>query len=159
MPNTWINGATSSPPSDHDRFANCRRPAPHLRRCRASGRQLYDERGGAAQAVVLPGRGAAVIAREAPQREAGQTRETALDRERATGLVDDAERLVEPDRDRRMTVGDQRVRDARLGFGQRVPPRILPGPARAERAPAPREAAVQVDAAGVLPRAGSLPVR
>ena len=65
---------------------------------------------------------------------------------------------MEPDRHGRAQARDQRVGDAGFGLGERPRPRVLLRAARAERLPAPREVAVEVDAVRVLAGACGLAV-
>src|SRR3954469_14694701 len=124
----------------------------------AARRQLDDERGGAAQQVVLPADGAAGVAREPSQREPAQAAEAPLDVGAPPGSVDEAERLVEPDRDAWTHALDQLYRRARLRLGGRARPAVLDIAAREEVPPAPREVAVEVDSAAVHARAGGVAV-
>ena len=80
--------------------------------------------------MVLPAHRAAGVAGEAFVGQARQAREAALDGDAPDGLVDHAQRLVQPDRDSRPDAADQAVRDSRLWLGQRARAGVLPGSGR-----------------------------
>ena len=95
------------------------RIANRSRRGDRTGWQLDDERGRAGQTVVFPAHGAAWLARQPPQRQADERRESALDRDVTAGLVDDPLMLVEPDRNPRSKAEDQVIGDPALGLEER----------------------------------------
>ena len=109
--------------------------------------------------MILPSHGASGIPREAAQWQAGQAREPPLDSDVAPGRVDNAQRLVKPDRHTRAHAQDEAVRDLRLGLGQGRAAGVLLIPAHADRLPREREVAVEIHAVSVLSRAGVHTVR
>jgi hypothetical protein len=125
-----------------------------------SGWQLDDESRGARDSMVLPANGASRVAGQTCQREPGAPGKSPLDGPIAFRVVDDAQRLVEPDGDFRAQANDERVRDAGLGLGQRTRSGELEVSAAAERTPPPGEVPVQVNPARVLapPRGPSIGV-
>jgi hypothetical protein len=94
-----------------------------------------------------------VIARQAAQRQAADGREAALEGDVAPRLVREGQRLVEPHRQPRAQTQDERVRQPRLGLGQRPGARVLLVAGPSSRPPLPGEVAVDVDAVGILARA------
>lgn len=119
-----------------------------------TGMQLDDERRGAAQGVALPRRGAAGITGEACHAHADLAGKVTFERDAAARLVDDVERLVEPDRHRWTQAEDETSGDLRLPLGQRVRARIVRRAAVANGTPVERKVPIQVDAATVYARSG-----
>ena len=104
--------------------------------------------------MLLPAGSAARVAGKRAQRETGQDGEAALDSEPASGLVDDAERLVKPDGGLREQTQDQRLGDPRFGFRDWPWPGVQLPPRPAKGTPAPSEIAVEVNAVRILPGCG-----
>jgi hypothetical protein len=107
-----------------------------------SSREFDDEPGRVREAVVLPTRGASWVSNKTLERQPTEPRETALDPEAASRLVDDAERLVKPDGDLRSNAKDEGAGDSGLRLGERPRSGVLEIAANAERTPAPREVAI-----------------
>jgi hypothetical protein len=124
-----------------------------------TGRQLDYVGGAAGKLVVLP-------VRRAPRRPSNRAEANACE-PRVTAPRGDAPApgsdrrlgLVIPDRHVGPDPADERSGRPRLRFGERCPPGVLGIPGLAGGAPARAEVSVQVDAAGVLTRACSSPVR
>jgi hypothetical protein len=126
--------------------------------CRATGQlaraKLDDECCRARHVAVLPVDDAARVAGQLARLQPHHARVAALEAHVAAGAVDDAQRLVVPDRERRLDLADEPHRRTRLRLGRRALSRFVEA---AQRLPAPREVPVQVDAvrvaSGVVRRA------
>ena len=117
--------------------------------------ELDDERRSPPQRVGLPGRGAAGIAGQTRHTHPHLTGEPTFEHRVADRLVDDVERLMEPDRDRGAEPKDETSCELGLPLRQSVRPGIVQRAAGTKRTPAEREVPVQIDAAAVHARVRS----
>src|SRR5262249_61755444 len=111
-----------------------------------AGREFDDERGRSGEGVVFPADCASRLVGKVGERQPDQCCEPPLNRELAARLVDSVFVLVEPDRDAGPQPPDEPKGDAALGLRERVRTGVIHA---AQSLPAPREIAIEVDAAAV----------
>lgn len=124
-----------------------------------AGRELDDEGRRLREAVVLPVRSAPARPADASVRNVGDARVAARRAHARTPGANERLRLVVPDRDVGPDAQDEPSSEARLPLGEGAGSRVLRVPSASEAAPLGPEVPVQVDAAGVLAKAGGGAVR
>ena len=142
-----------------DRAGHCEhrvRVAANARARQRAARQLDDEGAVAGEAVVLPGDGGAVVARQAPARQAAARGVEALDHGVAGALHHHAQRLVVPERHARLLALDEALHHLGLGLGGGAGAGLVHA---VLGLPAVGEVAVQVHAVRVVTGAGRGAIR
>jgi hypothetical protein len=112
----------------------------------------FDHEGGAGDRVVFPGGDASGFACKASEWKLDERCEASLDRNAASGFVNQVEVLVEPDRHDGAEAADESVGDPCFGLGERAGAGVVDA---GQRVPVPWEVAVEIDAVCVAACAAS----